>query len=500
MPLALDRKDQKEVMGAFRKVLGWEMHNILENPKILWQQMYNRLQWMNGEEKIGLIAQVITPEFKKRIAPGSKPWIHNKCKTKDAQALSLVLEGHTSYITSCIFSPDGQLLATSAYDFTIRLWDVHTGSELAVLEGHTNLINTYAFSPDSKTLVSYGQDSTIRLWDVVTGDQRAVLKSKGCLIKPPYALSPDSKTLVSAANDNTVRLWDVATGRERTILSGHSDRVLSCSFSPNGKILATAGNDQTVRLWDVHKGAEQAVLEGHKDWVNFCAFSPDGKILASAGDDETVRLWNPYARIFKKKAVLKGHCFEIGFCAFSPDGKTLASVGRDKTVWLWNVATGKERAVLDGGTIALDLMEEYSSGPGACKFSPDSKALVSTGGGNSFRLWDVAKGKGRVFINCRTGLIKACAFSPDGQILATASGVMDKTVRLWDVAKGKLIDTYPCLEAVKNCSFSPTDWIIATGDPRGNVYILELYNFDFQQSNNELNADHLKAATKEQTP
>jgi len=49
---------------------------------------------------------------------------------------------------------------------------------------------------------------------------------------------------------------------------------------------------------------------------------------------------------------------------------------------------------------------------------------------------------------------------------------MDKTVRLWDVAKGKLIDTYPCLEAVKNCSFSPTDWILATADPKGNVYIL----------------------------
>lgn len=478
----INRSEQKEILTAFRRALSQERHNLLERPEILWQQMYNRLQWMDGKNKDGPVSQIIAPEFKKRTAPGSKPWFHNKCKTKDAQALSLVLEGHNSWITSCIFSPDGQLLATSANDFTIRLWNVHTGSELAVLEGHTNLINTYAFSPDSKTLVSSGHDSTIRLWDVVTGDQRAVLKSKDCLIKPPYAFSPDSKTLASAADDKTIRLWDVVSGRERTILTDHSDRVISCSFSPNGKILATAGNDQTVRLWDVHKGAEQAVLKGHKDWVNSCIFSPDGRILASAGDDETVRLWNPYARIFKKKAVLKGHCFEIVFCTFSPDGKILATVGRDKTVLLWNVSTGKVRAVLDGGTIALDLMADYSSGPGACKFSPDSKALISTGGGNSFRLWDVATGKGRVFINCRTGLIEACAFSPDGQVLATASGIMDKTIRLWDVAKGKLIDTYPCLEAVKNCSFSPTDWIIATGDPRGNVYILKLYNIDFQMS------------------
>ena len=48
------------------------------------------------------------------------------------------LTGHTDFVRSVAFSPDGKTLASGSTDNTVRLWDVATGTELgAPLTGDT---------------------------------------------------------------------------------------------------------------------------------------------------------------------------------------------------------------------------------------------------------------------------------------------------------------------------------------------------------------------------
>jgi WD40 repeat protein len=76
------------------------------------------------------------------------------------------LTGHTDWVNSVAFSPDGRLLASGSSDRTIKLWDVATGREVRTLSGHTDIVTSVAFSPDGRLLASGSDDKTIKLWDI----------------------------------------------------------------------------------------------------------------------------------------------------------------------------------------------------------------------------------------------------------------------------------------------------------------------------------------------
>jgi WD40 repeat protein len=73
---------------------------------------------------------------------------------------------------------------------------------------------------------------------------------------------------------------------------------------------------------------------------------------------------------------------------------------------------------------------------------------------DTVRLWDVATGAARGTLKGHSGGVNAVTFSPDGQLVASASH--DKTVRLWDVAMGTALRTLMGHSgSVKAVTFSP---------------------------------------------
>ncbi len=45
--------------------------------------------------------------------------------------------GHSSYVWSVAFSPDGKYLASGSYDKTVKLWSVESQKEVTTLQGHS---------------------------------------------------------------------------------------------------------------------------------------------------------------------------------------------------------------------------------------------------------------------------------------------------------------------------------------------------------------------------
>src|SRR5262249_26154118 len=213
--------------------------------------------------------------------------------------------------------------------------DPNTGREQQVIPV-SQPINFMAISSDGQTLATSHEDKTVKLWQRATGKAIATLP-RTFERSPDLSFSPDGRTLVTWFRDLlSVEFWDVASQTLRARLRGGP--ISSLSFSGDGKILALGGVDGSLRFWDMNLKREELVIPAHQPEAWAVAFSPDNKILATAGDDDTVKLWD--SATLARRRVFRGHSATVLDVAFSPDGRLLASSSYDKKVKLWDLATG----------------------------------------------------------------------------------------------------------------------------------------------------------------
>jgi WD40 repeat protein len=80
----------------------------------------------------------------------------------------LIYTGHSYYIWSVAWSPDGKRIASGSWDQTVQVWDAMSGKSVFIYHGHAGAQNgvfTVAWSLNGKRIASGGGDKTVQVWD-----------------------------------------------------------------------------------------------------------------------------------------------------------------------------------------------------------------------------------------------------------------------------------------------------------------------------------------------
>ncbi len=304
--------------------------------------------------------------------------IANSSSFNNPYTLHQTLSGHLKPITAVAWSPDGQYLASSSLDSTIRLWNGRTGAVLHTIP-----------------------DSTI-IWNI--------------------SWSPDGQIVATSSLDGTIRLYERNTGNALHLLSGHKDLAWSIVWSPDGQYLASGSLDLAVRVWNTHTGELLYTFSKHTEPVTVVAWSPDSQYLASGSLDSKVYIWNiQTGALF---STLVDHTTPIKSLFWSSDGRTLTSFSHGKEIIRWNV------------TAENPINNKYS-GDYANLFSGfvNEQTIAYTSNDHSISLLDLEKNQVTDVLEGHTGPIRSLASSVNGEFLASfafsdlqrQSGV----VRIW---------------------------------------------------------------------
>jgi small GTP-binding protein len=176
------------------------------------------------------------------------------------------MEGHSDRVHSAIWSPDGQVIASSSNDFTIRIWDAN-GNFLRSLEGHTQAVYDLSFSQDGNCLASKSLDSSVRIWDCNTWACAAVLPEESVATDfGGLAFHPHRSILATLGDyDTAVRVWDIDP------ISLINDSPKRTSFYTSAKIVivgeSSVGKSCLALRLAEDRYEEQGTTHGLKVWL-----------------------------------------------------------------------------------------------------------------------------------------------------------------------------------------------------------------------------------------
>ena len=90
-------------------------------------------------------------------------------------SLRLVLPvGHTDYIESIVYSPNGKFILSTSADKTAILWDAKTGKLLKIFDQNIAECHSGNFSSDNQNLL-FISGNTVKVWNIISGQQIGVI-------------------------------------------------------------------------------------------------------------------------------------------------------------------------------------------------------------------------------------------------------------------------------------------------------------------------------------
>jgi WD40 repeat protein len=303
-----------------------------------------------------------------------------------------------------------------------------------------------AISPDNRRVLTGGADDTVRVWSGQSGRRIHVLTEQtGNAVA--VAFSPDGAWIASASTDGTARIWRSTNWGLTSSLTGHTNALTSVAFSSDGAHVVTTGRDGTARVSHTESGDELFVLSGHRSWINSAAFTGNAESpIVTSSPDGSIRVWDG---------------------VFQPELELLASLGAPITSIAVDdeirarTSNGREHVLdaVDGSQ--LSVTEVPKRRPRRI-VGPDGTAATMRG------RTVVVRKDGTSHVLRHRDRVNSIAFSPSGDLLATAS--RDRDARIWSAATGELVRVFPHNTAVHDAQFSPDERWLVTAALRASLW------------------------------
>ncbi len=312
-------------------------------------------------------------------------------------------------ISALIPVGDTGMIATGSSDGLLASWNMGPVSRLRQSLPGVEYPRAFRFGRTTGLLYAASdsinaRDTKSRLWREQGGRYEGLLPGEK---RPEFAAGEFGLQLLFDDSSEYIRLRDVYEERADEIrLPIKHTPSAPRAVSPDGRRLAVGESatgawnisevePTTIVVWDISDKAHPLKLnslafDGRP--VSF-SFGEDGALLAASYDNGRIVLWD-YLKGTRRKQLLvpeasdsgPGRKHSAGRVALSPDGRLLAAKS-DGPVSLWDVETGLLLGRIGPESYPFTVAEGYPSGSMA--FSRDGKALVVSGGGGRFDLWNL---------------------------------------------------------------------------------------------------------------
>ncbi len=212
----------------------------------------------------------------------------NKIKVWDIEStkMEVVLEGHEAGILALDFHPTKPWIVSGSLDQTARVWNYETKKELKKFEEQIISIHDVKFSPNGEQLATAAWDKTIYLRSTSDWSLDHILKEHVNIVNT-IDYSADGKTLISGAGnnsvgaaDNSVIIWDTKTGKSSCQFQDHRGEIIKVICDPINNRFFSASVDGAVKYSDYGTCELVATYQAIGE-TEFMIYTPDNYYMAS---------------------------------------------------------------------------------------------------------------------------------------------------------------------------------------------------------------------------